>query len=180
MKFIKGTIVSIWVVVAIITTICLLAYNDYMVSDFGDYSLFVVDNKSLEPKFKKHDLVIVKKGEENDYNIGDYLFFYMGNKETMSYINLGQVIDIDRIDRAEDVFKFDSIDRSYGHIMGKADGAIVWRKVGLILGVLKSRWGFMFLIILPTLYAVVYEVYSIVLEVKKESKKELSGEEKKS
>ncbi len=176
-NFLKGTFFSIWVIIAILTTICLLAYNDYKVSVFGDYTLFIVDNDSLEPNFKKNDIVIVKKGKETDYNIGDYLFFYMGNKEIKSFINLGQVTMIDRVDRAEDLFTFDTLNVSYGNIMGGANGAIVWHKIGLILRIVESRWGFMFIIILPTLYLVVYQIYGIALEVKKESKKELSREE---
>ena len=60
-NFIKGVLISCWVVLAIFTTICLISYNDYKVSVFGDYSLFIVDNKELEPTFKKYDVVIVKK-----------------------------------------------------------------------------------------------------------------------
>ena len=68
-NFIKGVLISCWVVLAIFTTICLISYNDYKVSVFGDYSLFIVDNKELEPTFKKYDVVIsnppyIKTNEE--------------------------------------------------------------------------------------------------------------------
>ena len=76
-KFIKGVLISCWVVLAIFTTICLISYNDYKVSVFGDYSLFIVDNKELEPTFKKYDVVIVKKELSKRYQKDDHVFFYV-------------------------------------------------------------------------------------------------------
>lgn len=175
-KFIKGVLISCWVVLAIFTTICLISYNDYKVSVFGDYSLFIVDNKELEPTFKKYDVVIVKKELSKRYQKDDHVFFYLGNTETQSYINLGQISQIDRNGTTEDVYYFGDSKVNYSNIVGSANGAVVWHKVGLALSILESRWGFMFLIILPTLFAIVYEIYYITLEVKKETKKETSEE----
>ena len=176
LNFIKGTLISCWVVIAIITTILLISFNDYRVSEFGEYSVFVVDNKSLEPYFKKNDIVIIKKDVEENYNIGDKVFFYLGNRQYNNFINLGDITDIQRNAQTEDAFKFGESEVSYSNLIGSANGAIVWHKIGFALKILESRWGFMFLIILPTLYAVVYEVYYIVLEVKKEAKKEAKKE----
>ncbi len=177
-NFIKGTFISIWAVIAIFATICLMSYNDYGVSEFGDYSLFIVDNKSLEPTFKKYDLVIVEKDLESAYDVGDEVFFYNGNNDIRSYINEGQVTEVERLNGVEDNFSFGDVTISYGNLIGSANGAKVFKKVGLVLDVIESRWGFMFFVILPTIYAVVYEIYTIVLEVKKETKKELKKDEK--
>lgn len=176
LNFIKGVFISCWVVLAILTTICLISYNDYKVSVFGDYSLFIVDNKELEPTFKKYDIVIVKKELSKRYQKDDYVFFYLGNTDTQSYINLGQISQIDRNGTTEDVYYFGNSKVNYSNIVGTANEAIVWHKVGLVLSILESRWGFMFLIILPTLFAIVYEIYYITLEVKKEARKETSEE----
>ena len=174
-NFFKEILIGIWVVVAIFTTICLISSNDYGVSEFGDTSLFIVDNRSLEEYgFDKNDIIIVKRGLEKEYNEKDGVFFYYGNKETRSYINYGVIERIERIDGGQDGFFFDNDEVSYDKILGLANGAKVMKKWGLVLGLLESRWGFMFLIILPTLYAVVYEIYTIAVEVKKKSAKELS------
>lgn len=174
-KFFKEIIIGIWIIVAIFTTICLISSNDYGVSEFGDTSLFIVDNRSLEEYgFNKNDIVIVTKGLEKEYNVGDGVFFYYGNKETRSYINFGVIEKVERADGALDSFYFANDEVSYDKILGLANGSKVLKKWGFLLGLLESRWGFMFLIILPTLYAVVYEVYTIAVEVKKKSAKELS------
>lgn len=173
-KIIKELLIGMWVVIAVFTTVCLLASNDYGVSEFGDTSLFITDNRTLEKYgFKKNDIVIVTKGLEEEYEVNDGVFFYSGNKETNSYINFGVITNVERANRAEDAFYFEDTAISYGKILGEANGAMKIEKLGLVLGLLESRWGFMFLIILPTLYAVVYEIYTIALEVKKKSYKEL-------
>lgn len=172
-NFIKGSLISLWAVIAIFSTICLLTTNDYMVSEFGDYSLFVVDNKSLEPKFKKNDILIVHKGMENDFDVGDFAFFYYGNKDIASFINLGEITDVERVNRAEDNFMFDDLKISFGNIIGSANKTIVIHNLGFFLNILESRWGFMFLVILPTIYAIVYEIYTFVVIVKKDVDEEL-------
>ena len=171
-KVIKRILIGCWAVLAIFTTICLIQYNDFKVSEFGDYSLFVIDNKTLEPTYKKYDLVIVEKNTENSYNVGDNAFFYLGNVVTKSYINYGEITAVKRNDKIEDIYTFSTDDISYGNIIGSSEDTIVIHKLGALLALLESRWGFMFLIILPTIYAIVYEVYYIAVEVKKETKKE--------
>ncbi len=174
-NFFKEILIGVWAAIAIFTTICLLSSNKYGISEFGDTSLFIIDNRSLEEYgFNKYDVVLVTKGLEKEYNVGDGIFFLSGNRETNSYINYAVITEARRTEGAEDAFYFGESDMvSYGNIMGLANGAKKFEKLGLVLGLLESRWGFMFLIILPTLYAVVYEVYTIAVEVKKKSSKEL-------
>ena len=165
-NFFKGIIISVWLLIAIVTTICLISYNDYSVSEVGDYSIFIVDNERLEPDFLEDDIVIVKKTSENKYKEGDLAFFYLDNPEDAVYINYGTITRIDEIDHAEDAFYFGKDSVSYGRLIGPASEAKVIRGWGLLLRVLESKWGFMFFIIFPTIFAVVYEIYSIVEELK--------------
>ena len=176
-NFLKGTIISVWLVISIFTTICLISYNDYLVSEIGEYSIFVVDSKDLEPDFKKNDIVIVEKHPESSYKVGDKAFFYYGNKNTLSYINYGEITEIQVNDDYEDKYTFTNTPISYGNLIGPANGSRVIHKLGLVLRVFESRWGFMFLVILPTLFAIVYEVYYIAIEVKKESNSKKEKEE---
>lgn len=169
-NFLKGTIISFWLVISIFTTICLISYNDYLVSEIGNYSVFVVDDNDLKPDFNKYDIVFIKKQPEEYYKVGDKVFFYYGNKSTLSYINYGQISEIEVNQETEDKYTFNEMAISYGNLIGPANGAMVMPKVGLILSIFESRWGFMFLVILPTLFAIVYEVYYIAIEIKKDNK----------
>ena len=79
LDFLKGTVITIWVFIAVITTIYLIFYNDYSDSEIGDLSIFIMDSNRLQPEFKKNDIVIVKKVSESEYNEGDFAFFYVDN-----------------------------------------------------------------------------------------------------
>ena len=51
--------------------------------------------------------------------------------------------------------------------------------VGAVLNIFSSKWGFMFLVIFPTLFALVYEIYSVVEEAKRIKKEDDDEEEDK-
>lgn len=181
-NFFKGILLTVWLVVAIFVTICLIAYNDFAVSEFGDYSMFVVDNQYLEPTFHKFDILIVKKGISTEYKVGEPTFFYNNNEKYGTFINLGEITDIQYNEKVEDNFYFDGDTLiTFDNIIGHANNAIVIKKLGILLSVLENRWGFLLLVILPCIYLVVYEIYNIVYEVKKNAKierKRLEEEEK--
>ena len=173
-NFIKSILISIWVLVAIIATICLISFNDYGVSEIGKNSIFIIDNERLEPEFKEDDLVIIKKVAEGGYKEGDYAFFYLTNAADSVFINYGQITKIVEANHAEDSYYFGDDVVAHSKMIGLANGAIVYHKWGLVLSIFESRWGFMFLVIFPTLFAIVYEIYSIIEEAKeiKEDEKE--------
>ena len=51
--------------------------------------------------------------------------------------------------------------------------------VGAVLGALESQWGFLFLIVFPSLVAFLYEAYIVVQEVREIKKLEKTEEEAK-
>ena len=75
LNFIKGTLFTLWLIIAIFTTICLLSYNDYQVSEFGKYSLLIINNKELRSVYEQDSLVIIKKANEEDYKKSLYSVF---------------------------------------------------------------------------------------------------------
>ena len=179
LDFFKGTIITIWVFIAIVTTAYLIFFNDYSVSQIGDLSIFIVDSDRLEPEFKKNDILVVKRAAESAYKKGDFAFFYLDTANDGNYINYAEITDIEVLDHAEDTYHFGDNDAvSYGSLIGPVNGTIKYGKVGLILRIFSSRIGFLFLIILPTLFALVYEIFSIVEEAKAEAKAESKAEAK--
>lgn len=173
LNFIKGTIFTLWLIVAIFTTICLLSYNDYQVSEFGKYSLLIINNKELRTIYEQDSLVIVKKSNEEEYKVGDKILFYSGNPEVINYINLGEITGVQKAGGAQTSYYIGNYKVSYDDIVGNINGSIVYKKAGLILSIIESRWGFMFCVILPTIFFAVYEIYAIVNEVKNNSKVDL-------
>ena len=51
----------IYVIIAIFVTICLLSYNRFKITEFGDKSLLIISDDQMAPNFKKGDLVIADK-----------------------------------------------------------------------------------------------------------------------
>ena len=162
----KGILIGAWVVLALVTTLLLLSYNRYHVSEVGSKSIFVIDSDRLEPEYVKNDLIIAHKVSENKYKVGDAAFFYLDNPEDAIYINYGKITKIDEVDHGEDSYFFGNDSVSYSRLIGPASEVKIYHKWGLLLSILESKWGFMFFIIFPTIFAVVYEIYSIVEEVK--------------
>ena len=64
-KIILNILFTVYAVIAVFTTVCLLSYNEYKISEFGDNSIILVTNDELSPDFNKGDLVIVKAGNKS-------------------------------------------------------------------------------------------------------------------
>ena len=175
-NIIKGILITIWVIVAIIATVCLISTNDFGVTEIGSKTVFVIDDDSHKPDFYKNDLIIASKTEEDNYEVGDSVFYYLDNARDGSFIKNAKITSIDKNEGAEDAYHFargsisedanNDIIVSYSRMIGKANESKVIHKLGLLLNILENRFGFLFLIILPTIFAIVFEVYTIIEEVK--------------
>lgn len=160
-----------YIFIVVVVTACLLCYNEFHVTEFGDYSLIIIDDKSLEPTFKKGDLVIVKREDPTDIKISDGVFFYDTYEQQVS-INLGNVIGKKKVTNSEYTFSMDGeYEFSSQYVIGKVDNSKIYNSLGSILAALESRWIFLLVIILPVLLIFVYEIYAFVIEVKQSLKK---------
>lgn len=155
-------IVCAWLVVAIFVTVCLLSYNEFKVTTFGKNSLLIIDSDGLEPEFYEGDLLVVKRNSDNKINIGDRVFYYNSAKDSNVLIYQDVIEGKQEIDKNETTYTIDGKKVSGQYVIGKFDSAKVYRKVGKYLSILTSKWGFMFLVIFPTLFAIVYEVMMII------------------
>ena len=54
-------VVIVYVIIAIAVTLCLLNYNEYSVTEFGNVTLILITDDSLEPDYLEGDLVVAKK-----------------------------------------------------------------------------------------------------------------------
>lgn len=68
-KIIGNIIFIIYAIIAVFVTICLLSYNEFKVTEFGETSLVLIDNENYNRIIIKADLVIVNRDtriREND------------------------------------------------------------------------------------------------------------------
>lgn len=172
-KTLSNILFSVYIVVAILVTVTLLSYNEFRVTEFGNYSLIIISDNGLEPDFNKGDLVIVNK--EDKILTGRKAFFYDTYNEKIE-VRLGLVEEAEKITSTETTYTLEGERKISGqYVLGPANTAEIIPKVGTVLGILQSKWGFLFLIVLPALLAFVNQigvVYSGIKQAKKEAKEE--------
>ena len=166
LKIIGIIFVVIYCLIAITLTVCLLNYNDYNITVLGDKTLIIVKDEELLPSYQKGDLIIVKKNLNREVNVGDKIFFY-DEVEGQIAVNLGTVVDKTNITRTETTFVMNGdYPISSEYFIGKAETSQVIHKLGTVLSVLESRFGFLFLIIFPILVLFIYEIFVVIKEIK--------------
>lgn len=176
-KAISNIIFIIYIIVAIFVTICLLSYNDYKITEFGDYSLVIVTDKKMEPSYNKGDLIIVEKSDEIE--TGKKVFYYDTYSKQIK-VKLGTIKDIEILNEEQINYTIEDTEHQIANtfIIGEADEAVVMSKVGTVLKIIESRWGFLFIIVFPALLAFVNQLVVVVTAIKEAKAEEKKDEEK--
>lgn len=175
-KKIKGILFSIYLLIALIITLLLLGYNDFKVTEIGTYSLLLINDSELAPEFNKGDLVIVNKDDE--VLTGRKAFFYDINNQKIE-VRLGTVEAAERINSGEITYTFEGERKmSSEYILGPANTAEVIPYLGTVLGVLESKWGFLFIIVFPILVASVNQIAIVCSNILKAYKEAILEEAK--
>ena len=162
MKRTLGNLVIIaYVIVAIAVTLCLLNYNEYSVTEFGNNTLIIINDDSLEPDYLEGDLVIAQKGNLDKVQVGDKIFFYKDRD-----IKLGEVRKISKYEGVSTTFILDgNYQLIEDDVIGSEDETKIYHKAGKVLSILQSKWGFLFLIIFPSVLAFLHEIFQVVIEL---------------
>lgn len=166
LKIFGGILVTIYILIAVVLTACLLTYNDYKISVFGDRSLIILEDNELAPKYKKGSLLIVKKNSNDDIKQGDEIFFYNTYKNKV-VVNVSKVNKVKKVTDTETTYTINGkYEISSQYVIGKSDTTTVINDVGSILSVLESKWGFLLVIVFPISLLFIYELYIIIREIK--------------
>ena len=164
---VRNILIGIWFVIAVFTTACLLSYNDFKVTTFGKTSLVIMDDNELEPDFLEGDLLVVKRDSDKKINNGDKVLYYNANKDSDTLIFSGVIQEKNEVNKTETTYMINNEKVSGDYVIGTFKNTKAYHSLGTILGVLTSKWGFMFLVIFPTLFGTIYEVIMIVDLAKK-------------
>ena len=154
-------VIIVYVIVAITVTLCLLNYNEYSVTEFGNNTLIIINDDSLEPDYTEGDLVIAKKEKIDEIESGDKIFFY-NDKD----IKLGEVKQVNKYEGISTTFILDGNHQVIeDDVIGSEESVKTYNKIGKVLSILESRWGFLFLIIFPSVLAFLHEIFQVVVEL---------------
>ena len=166
-KILSSILFIIYVAIVITVTILLLSYNEYMCSEINGYTLYIVNDDSLEPLYVKGDLLIIKQASaRNNVEIGDNLYFYQNVTNNEFYVKYGELTNIEKygtrtVYTIDEKYQYDS-----SYLIGKEEGTLVYHNLGTILGILESRWGYLFFVVIITLLLFLEELYELYMEVK--------------
>ena len=154
-------IIIIYVIIAISVTFCLLTYNDYKISEIGSKSLIIIEKEEEGFEYKKGDLVILDKENYENAKEGETVFFYENGG-----VKMAEIKEINKYDSANAIITVDGdYQVLYEDIIGTSQQQKVIHKVGGILKIIESKWGFLFLIVFPSLLAFLHEVFELIMEL---------------
>ena len=118
----------------------------------------------MVPNFKKGDLVIADK--KSKVITGRRAFFYTTSDRKVE-IKLATVEAIKEVTNNEKTYTLEGgTEISSEYLIGTEDGTEIIPTVGQILMVLESKWGFLFLIVMPSLILFIYQISVVISEIK--------------
>ena len=161
-KIIVNIIIAIWFVIAFFSTICLLSYNDFGTSVLGKNTLLIIDNDELEPRYNEGDLLVVKRASDSKINVGDEVFYFNSVMNTKTLVFLGQIENKQEVGRSDVTYTIEGEKVSSEFVIGDVNNVKTYHKVGTALAIITSKWGFLFFVLFPMLFAIIYEIMMII------------------
>lgn len=163
---IKKIIVSIVLIVffafTITMTILLLNFNKFGVTQFDDTSLLIIKKGFTSETYEKGSLVVVESKEIKDYHEGEEVFVYHLDGHGGVNIQLGVV---GQVHEDDDALTFSNGD-TYSSEFIIGTGEKIYPNLGKYLSIVESKWGFLFIILVPNFFLFVYQLYSLIVEIK--------------
>lgn len=132
----------------------------------GNYQILTVLSGSMEPAIHTGSVVIVKPAD--NYKINDIITFGKTKKTPTTHrihdikVNVGKPIYITKGDANNAP---DSREISDSEVIGKVLFSVPY--VGFAISTAKKPWGFIFIIIIPTIIIISGEIKKIWIEAKK-------------
>jgi len=169
--------VVLWVVIllaALFAFTTLATKDPYSVSRVMGYTPMSVQTDSMKPTFCAGDMIIIKKCDPDQLEVGDIITFH-------AIIENQNVLNTHRIEKIDDstgvrVFTTkgdnnalsDKSEIVYGDIVGEYVTKIPG--LGKVMDFLKSSVGFLVCILLPMLAFFIYQVYNLIVIASKYKK----------
>ena len=168
-RFIANTLIVVYAIIAITVTILLLSYNDYQISVIGDYTFVIMKDDELEKHgYPEGALVLVKETKAKNINEGDHIFLYRNISTSQFEIKYAQVIlkDTSGGEYATQYILDGNAIVDHEDVIGTTKDIKVIPHLGTILSILQSRYGYLFLIVVVSFIAFLYEFYELIMEIK--------------
>lgn len=150
-KIVFNIFIGVYLITTILITYVLLSYNKYNIAEFNNSYLFA----------DKSNLMIVNK-DDNIKN-GDDIYYYGNNGK----IKIGKVNSI-----SDDVYTLDNeyaLDKD--SVLGNKNKAKSYAILGSIYSILTSKWGYLFIIIFPSLLPLFMKYMKLLRKLRRNNEK---------
>ena len=161
-KILIGIVGTAYFLFALAMTILLLNYNDYGVTQFANKSLIIMTDNVASEKYKKGDLVIVESKKVDQIKTGQEVFTYRIDSKGIPMIQIGKVGEVYVEDNA---IAFEN-GETYSMEFVAGIGTKSYEGLGTALSIIESQWGFLFIVLVPCFLIFIYEIYSLIVEIK--------------
>ena len=169
-KLMWEIVLVVFVIIAVLTTTCMLSKNDYNVMQFGN-KIWLLANKEMED-YPNNSLLIIKEDQRN-VKLNDEVFYYYENNDNNS-VKYGKITAINN-----NSYTIEGEEIEKNMIISSKENASKISVLGPIISILTSRYGYLLLIILPILAAFIYQVALIIKELNKEPEETKKNKKKK-
>lgn len=176
-KIIYNTLIILYALIAIIVTICLLSFNQYKVSEFDSTTVLIINTNNLKEKgFNKGDLVLVDTTQKQEP--GEDIFFHATSELGKTTIDIQTLKDkqVSAV-TGETTYVLENKEIPSDLAIGPTKNSTRIAKLGTILSILESKWGFLILIVFPSLLAFLYELWEFIANVRAASKEDEEEDE---
>ena len=167
MKKVLGSILLVvYSIIAITVTILLLSYNEYNCSEIGGYTVYIVNNDSLEPDYKQGSILLIKHTSDKNVQNGDTMFVYkVINSQEFEFVEGKLEKKIQQGNHITYVMENgENYDSSY--FVGKTSDTVTIEGWGFLLSLLESKWGYLFCVVIVSLLLFLQEVFELSMEIK--------------
>lgn len=172
-KVFAGVILVIYFTFVIAMTMLLLNFNEYGVSQFGKKSLIIIADNISKTDYKMGDLLIIESKKLDEVEKGDEIFTYRVENNGSVSVDVGKIGE--KYEEENAIAFENGATYSMDFAIGKHQKT--YRNVGRYLAVIESKWGFFFIVLVPSFLIFVYQVYNLIIEIKY-GKEEAPKEEK--
>ncbi len=146
----------------------LLNFNKFGLTEFDGTTLVIIPREIASDVYQKGDLVLVESKRVDQIKEQEDIFTYRVDSQGSVHIDLGKV---GKIYPEEKAISFEN-GATYAEEFIAGVPTKVYSKVGSVLSVIESRWGFLFIVLVPCFLLFLYEVYELIVEVKYGSEEE--------
>ena len=170
LKVIRNILIGIIMVVyfAFIVAIStlLLNKNDYGVTQFGEKSLILVDDKISNKDYPEGTLVILETRKIEDLKAGEEVFIYQPDNKDKSVDIIISDIESVHLDVDSPYVKLANDGTAWGEDFIAGTKVEVYPDLGSFLIFIESKWVFFILLIMPCFFILLYEIYLLIIAIK--------------